>query len=159
MPDVWIILIPIVAIVGGCLVAITATMARARVREAEIRERIAMIERGLVPAPEVDPRGFERAMGRFERHRHNRPIRFRRSGVVFMAIGLGLMMFIGVAGDSAREGVGVGGGFFIFGLAFFISSFFDDPVPPTQWEPSHPPPAFPPSSSSSAASPRSDRSS
>ena len=60
-------------------------------------------------------------------------MRFRRSGVVFMAVGLALMMLIGIAGDSAREGVGVGGGFFIFGLAFFLSSFFDDPDP-SPWE-------------------------
>ena len=38
-------------------------------RELEVRERIAMIERGLVPPPEVDPRGFDRAMDRYERYR------------------------------------------------------------------------------------------
>ena len=38
-----------------------------RMRELRIRERIAMIEKGLVPPPEVDPAGFDRAMGRYDR--------------------------------------------------------------------------------------------
>jgi len=57
-------LIPIISIVAVFVLLIVRTLARARVRELEIRERIAMIERGLVPAPEVDPRGFDRAMSR-----------------------------------------------------------------------------------------------
>jgi len=51
---------PIVAIIGAFTTAIVATLSRARVRELEIRERIAMIEKGLVPPPEVDPHGFDR---------------------------------------------------------------------------------------------------
>jgi hypothetical protein len=78
-------------------------------------------------------------------------MRFRRSGVVFMAVGLALMMLIGIAGDSAREGVGVGGGFFIFGLAFFLSSFFDDPYP-SPWETSGPSPTSQAPTSSSSDS-------
>jgi len=50
-------LIPIVGILGGISVAITSIRAGARLRELRIRERIAMIEKGLVPAPEVDPVG------------------------------------------------------------------------------------------------------
>ena len=57
-------LIPITAIIGSFVFIIIKTLAKARVRELEIRERIAMIERGLVPPPEVDPRGFDRAMNR-----------------------------------------------------------------------------------------------
>jgi hypothetical protein len=63
----WPFLIPVVAILAGCAMAIAKTMAAARVRELEIRERIALIERGLVPPPEVDPSGFDRAMARFVR--------------------------------------------------------------------------------------------
>ena len=69
----WPFLIPIVSIVGAFTYAIVHSLARARVRELEVRERIAMIERGLVPPPEVDPRGFDRAMDRYERRpRHVR---------------------------------------------------------------------------------------
>ena len=44
------------------MVAIVSTIAKGRVRELEIRERIAMIERGMVPPPEADPAGFERSL-------------------------------------------------------------------------------------------------
>src|SRR5262245_34731753 len=61
--------IPALAIIGSFVYVIVQTLARARVRELEVRERIAMIERGLVPPPEKDPNGFDRAMDRYERVR------------------------------------------------------------------------------------------
>ena len=51
MEGIWSLgpfLIPIVAIIGGITAGIVATVTRGRVRELEIRERIAMIERGIV---------------------------------------------------------------------------------------------------------------
>src|SRR6266851_7264071 len=78
--DVYMIspfLIPITFILGAFLFIIIKTLSKARVRELEIRERIAMIERGLVPPPEVDPRGFDRAMNRMDRYRVRAPRRHR----------------------------------------------------------------------------------
>lgn len=86
-----------------------------------------MIERGLVPPPEVDPRGFDRAMDRYERYRYRAPGRHRRAGVTLMGVGFGLMLLIGVAGDERNGGIGVGGFLVIMGLAFFINSLFDQP--------------------------------
>ena len=57
-------LVPIIGILAIFAFATIRTLLRARVRELEIRERIVMIEKGLVPPPEVDPRGFDRARGR-----------------------------------------------------------------------------------------------
>lgn len=119
---VWVFLIPIAAIVGGCTITIVGIMARARVREAEIRERIAMIERGLVPAPESDPAGFEamvRRQRRTEPPRH--PARFRRGGIVVIGVGLGMMVLFGTTGEN--DGVGIGAFVAIIGLALFVSSF------------------------------------
>ena len=121
----WPFLIPIVAILGAFTYAIVGALSRARVRELEVRERIAMIERGLVPPPEVDPRGFDRAMDRFDRVRERAPGRHRRAGVTLMGIGFGLMVLIGAAGDSPSAGVGVGGFLVIMGLAFLINGLFD----------------------------------
>jgi hypothetical protein len=127
----WPLVVSVVAIVSGCAVAIVATIARKEVRALEIRERIAMIERGLVPPPEVDPRGFDRAMNQYDRramrrsHRHA-PFRHRRLGIIYMGIGFGLMMLIGI--DSLRVGIRVGGFFVVIGLAFFINALFE-PVP------------------------------
>ena len=134
----WPFLIPIFGIIGSFTYIIVLTLSRARVRELEVRERIAMIERGLVPPPEVDPRGFDRAMDRYERYRERSPGRHRRAGVTLMGVGFGLMVLIGVAGDSMSSGIGVGGFLVIMGLAFFINSLFDRSHEDYQPAPSRP---------------------
>ena len=59
-------------VIGGfCLIAYAFTT-RQRLRELAMRERIAMIERGLVPPPEVDPVRFERIVGASTRPRSER---------------------------------------------------------------------------------------
>jgi hypothetical protein len=141
-PYVWPFLIPIVAIIGSFTYVIVLTLSRARVRELEVRERIAMIERGLVPPPEVDPRGFDRAMDRYDRHRYRSTGRHRRAGVTLMGMGFGLMMLIGVAGGNMSSGIGVGGFLVILGLAFFINGLFEnpsEPYPPAGSRPAPPP--------------------
>src|SRR5437764_11644775 len=106
-------LVPIIGILAIFAFATIRTLLRARVRELEVRERIAMIERGLVPPPEVDPRGFDRAMRSYDRSRQRGPGRHRRAGITLMGVGFGLVMLIGVAGGSMNEGIGVGGFFVI----------------------------------------------
>src|SRR5213596_79236 len=110
----WIIgpMIPVIAIIGAFTYAIVQSMHRARVRELEIKERIAMIEKGLVPPPEVDPRGFDRAMSRYDRRyemRRSSPQRHRRAGITLIGIGLGLMVMIAFAGEEPQVAIGVGG--------------------------------------------------
>jgi uncharacterized protein DUF6249 len=121
--------IPITAIVCAFIYIIIKTTLHARVRELEIRERIAMIERGMVPAPEADPRGFDRAMQRMERvqeFRSKSGSRHRRAGVTLMGVGFGLMVLITFAGDSPQSALGVGGFLVVIGLAFFINALFDN---------------------------------
>jgi hypothetical protein len=140
--------IPITAIVGAFVFAIIQTIMKSRVRELEIRERIAMIERGLVPPPEVDPRGFDRAMHRLERHEFRSGAgRHRRAGVTLVGVGFGLMVLIAFAGGDSRSALGVGGFLVVIGLAFFINSLIDNrqeppigagwtaPVPPSEPRP------------------------
>jgi len=153
----WIIgpLIPIVAIIGAFATAIVQSIHRARIRELEIRERIAMIEKGLVPPPEVDPRGFDRAMHRYDRLQvGGGAARHRRAGIVLMGVGLGLMVLIGFGG-APDEGLGIGGFLCVLGLAFLINSLFElrqPPAPPHSSSTgfSAGPPSGPPSSGSSA---------
>jgi hypothetical protein len=136
-----VLMIPIVAIIGGITVAIVSTVAKARVRELEIKERIAMIEKGLVPPPEVDPQRFDRAMDRIEllRAANARTAsgnlssgRHRRAGVTLMGVGFGLMVLIAFAGEAPESAIGVGGFLVVMGLAFFINSLFEarQPMPP-----------------------------
>src|SRR4051812_36098484 len=122
----WPFMIPIIAIIGAFATAIIATLSRARVRELEIRERIAMIEKGLVPPPEVDPHGFDRAMDRYDRYRVRAPRRHRSAGVTLMGVGFGLMVLIAFAGESPSSAIGVGGFLVVIGLAFFLNSLYDN---------------------------------
>lgn len=141
---VWV-LVPIVAIVGGIAAAIAGTFARVRVRELEIRERIALIEKGIVPPPEVDPQGFDRGI-----HQYNAAYgwygsgrsagRHRRAGITLLGVGLGLMVLIGFSG-SPDEGFAVGGFICILGVAFLINSFFESRSTPSP--PGPPPPPSP----------------
>jgi hypothetical protein len=133
------LMIPIVAILGGITIAVVSVISRARVRELEIKERIAMIERGLVPAPEVDPRGFDHAMNRMRRHeirelyeyrKRGGSGRHRRAGITLMGVGFGLMVLIGFAGGDLGNGIGVGGFLVVIGVAFFINSLLDSSEPP-----------------------------
>jgi hypothetical protein len=141
-------LIPVAAIVGAFVYAIFKTLADARVRELEIRERIAMIERGLVPAPEVDPRGFDRAMSRLERReqvRYSGGGRHRRAGVTLMGVGFGLMILIAFTSGEESIAIGVGGFVLVVGLAFFVNSYIDGatsarPADPHSWSATPPPP-------------------
>ena len=140
-------LIPITAIICAFVYVIVKTLAHARVRELEIRERIAMIERGLVPAPEVDPRGFDRAMNRLERreyrdYRRGSSGRHRRAGVTLMGVGFGLMVLIAFTSGEESVAIGVGGFLVLIGVAFFINSLIDgpsEPLPQLPWTPPAPP--------------------
>jgi len=146
-------LIPITAIVCVFVFVVIRTLVRARVRELEIRERIAMIERGLVPAPEVDPRGFDRAMNRMERRDYSRgSMRHRRAGVTMMGIGFGLMVLIGFTANDASVAIGVGGFLVVIGIAFFVNSLIDGgSYDPRQSPPSFGGPAAGPSAPSASA--------
>ena len=122
--------IPIVAILAWAAITMFSMYQRSRRRDMAHRERLAMIERGLVPPPEVDPRGFDRAMDRYERYRERSPGRHRRAGVTLMGVGFGLMVLIAFAGESPSSALGVGGFLVVIGLAFFLNSLFDRNDPP-----------------------------
>src|SRR5436305_6817889 len=109
---VWPFMIPIVGTICTFAFLIVLTMNKSRLRELEIRERIAMIERGLVPPPEVDPAGFERRLRRIDEIQRRMPrtsSRHRRAGIIIMGVGFGLMVLISFAGDEPGSGIGVGG--------------------------------------------------
>ncbi len=126
LPALMGMMIPIVAIVGAFVFIIVKTLAKARVRELEIKERIALIDRGLVPPPEVDPRGFERALHTVERGPgRSGGNRNRRLGITMIGVGFGLMVMISFAGNSPENGLGIGGFLVILGIAFFINGLFD----------------------------------
>lgn len=125
--DIIVFLIPIVAIASWALLAVVSMVTRARVRELEVRERIAMIEKGLVPPPEVDPRGFDREMARHGRgprgYGYHGNTKYRRAGVIIMFVGLGLLVML-------YPNFRVGGFLFVLGIGFLVNSLLFERTPP-----------------------------
>lgn len=99
-------------IVSGVAIVIMGLRQRSHQLELQHRERMAMIERGIVPAPEGAHAGGRRLGGGVPRS--------ISLGIVVVAVGLGLMTLIGVAFGEAGAGVGIGGAIAIVGTAFII---------------------------------------
>ncbi len=114
------LIVTVTVIVAGVGVLLMAMVNRRKVLEMKHRERLAMIERGLAPAPELDPNGFERrGLGLPAPSRSS--VRFRSAGVLLIGVGLGLMLLISFAGQAPEAGIGVGGAFALVGAALVIN--------------------------------------
>ena len=91
-PEVIAISIPILAVVGGVLIAITAIITKGRQKEQEHRERVLAIEKGMAPpTPPVET----------ERPKYSSR---RANGLVMTGIGLALTIAMWVE-DGADNGV------------------------------------------------------
>jgi hypothetical protein len=104
-------------IAGGVGVILMAMHQRTRKLEMQYRERLAMIERGMMPSPETDPEQFEAAL--------NRPgvSRYTTVGIAIAGLGFGLMLLIGIAGGAPDAGVGIGGAIAVLGGAFIVNGY------------------------------------
>jgi hypothetical protein len=119
------IIIVFTAIVGmfvGVAIIWMAMQNRRHQRELEHRERLAMIERGLMPSPETDPVAFERAIMLARSPESRSASRMRSAGVMMIALGIGFMFLLTFTAGQPGVGIGVGGAFAILGAAFFINS-------------------------------------
>jgi len=112
--------IPIVAIVGGLGLAVLGVRHRYKIRELQHRERLAMIERGLTPPPEVDPERFEQLLA--SSAGSPRAGKHRSAGVLLIGVGFGLMLIIGFASGEPGVAFGIGGGLMALGGAFLANS-------------------------------------
>ncbi len=123
------IVLPLTVIVGGMMLAAWAIYRKTRVRELAYRERIAMIEKGLVPPPETDPQRFERMMRAGDpavsQRMRTSAMRRRSAGVMLIGAGLALMTIIYFAGNEPGVAIGVGGGFIAVGVAMVINALLD----------------------------------
>jgi hypothetical protein len=127
--SVIVFVIAIILLVGGLGLIAYTLGGRQRLRELAIRERIALIEKGLVPSPEVDPARFESLVG-LRRPVNSRAARYRSAGVIIMGLGCGLLVLLVFAAGTPEIGLGVGGGLAILGLAAFINgSLLADDAP------------------------------
>jgi hypothetical protein len=109
-----------IILLGGLgLIAYTLS-GRQRLRELAIKERIALIEKGLVPAPEVDPARFETLVG-LRRPVNSTAARYRSAGVILMGLGCAMLVLLAFAVGVPEVGLGIGGGLAVLGLASFIN--------------------------------------
>lgn len=139
---VMMLLVFCLLILAGLAIMWLGVQSRRQVREMEHREKMAMIERGLVPPPELDPVGFEERMG--ARVQANASaVRARTAGVMMMGMGLALLLLITFAGGHPTAGFGLGGACAVIGAAFFVNArmLARDPAPPTPPLPPLPGPA------------------
>jgi hypothetical protein len=114
-------------IVGGVAIITLALRDRQRMRELIIRERVAMIEKGLVPSPEMDPGRFDR-LDQIERlmtlrHRVAPPAarRYRSLGVMMIGFGLAFTVLLTFAAGVPGVGLGIGGALMILGAAMVVN--------------------------------------
>jgi Domain of unknown function (DUF6249) len=123
MSDNGIVLFLLFTIVAGVVLMIAAMHNRRRLREMEHRERLAMIERGVVPSPEADPAAFEAATGFAggAQDSDDRGQRYRTAGVLLIGFGLGLIFVIGVAAGAPAVGLGIGGAWISLGAASLLN--------------------------------------
>ena len=115
-----IVIMFFVFLAGGFLLAIISFIFRQRLRELAIKERIAMIEKGLVPSPEIDPAKFETLVG-LRRPMNAKAERYRSAGVIIMGLGVAMIFLLTFAAGVPRTAFGVGGGLAVLGLAAFIN--------------------------------------
>jgi hypothetical protein len=123
------IVLPLTVIIGGMMLAAWAIHRKSRLRELAYRERIAMIEKGLVPPPETDPQRFERMMRTGDpvlaARMRTSAARRRSGGVMMIGVGLALMLIIYFAGNEAGAALGVGGGLMAVGFAMVVNAMLD----------------------------------
>jgi hypothetical protein len=106
---------------GGLAVLWMAMVNRRAVREMEHKERLAMIQRGVVPAPETDPLAFDAAISPPE-NLSPRAERWRSAGILFIGLGLALLMLLTFAAGEPAAGLGVGGAFAVLGGTLLFNS-------------------------------------
>lgn len=109
----------IVGMFAGVFIIFLGLRQRSQQLEMRHRERMAMIERGQIPLDEpLGPQG-RRVMAARSHAGSSRSLSF---GIIVIGLGLALMTIIGIAGDSAEIGVGIGGAIAILGAAFIVRS-------------------------------------
>ena len=133
--DGAVMLIVVIMVLSAVTLIAIALRGRQRLRELAIKERIAMIERGVVPPPEVDPERFDRNLllaYAAQRASNPKSTRYRTVGVMLMGLGAALFMLLAFAAGVPQIAFGVAGGVFVLGIAAYVNgSLAARDVPPT----------------------------
>jgi hypothetical protein len=109
-------------IVAGVVVVAMGIQSRRHIREMEHRERLAMIERGLTPPPDLETAAMERTLSNEDATRYARILRWRTAGIIMIGLGLAYFFLVTFAVRNPEIGIGVGGAFVTIGAAFFVNA-------------------------------------
>lgn len=116
-----VLIIVTLMIFAGVGVLYMAMSNRRAWREMEHRERLAMIQRGLIPSPEADPMGFEASTAApYDMRRSARSERWRSAGMISVGFGLAIMMLLTFTAGEPGVGIGVGGAFAVLGATLLM---------------------------------------
>lgn len=138
-------------IFAGVAVLWIAMSNRRAVREMEHRERLAMIQSGVMPAPEADPLAFEAHM-ESSSPAMSRQDRWRTAGTLTIGFGMALLMLLWFSGVEDIA-IGVGGAFAVLGASFLLNGLLMSPESKAPRPLIRRPQAPPPDTPSSSASP------
>jgi hypothetical protein len=136
-------LVFVIGMFAGVLIVFMGLKQRSLQLEMRHRERMAMIERGQIPLAEPSRSASSAQRLDATAARSSRSLSL---GIIVVGLGLAMMTIIGIAGDSAEVGVGVGGAVAILGGAFIVRSLVVSGTVPT----SRPVPPLPPARSDDA---------
>ena len=119
----WII--PVVVITAWAAIVIYRMHIAGRMREQAHRERMAMIEKGLVPPAEADSKRLDAMM---DWHPStvlgsSQAAHSRRTGITLIGVGIGLMLMLYVLGSGRGSGAGVL--LVVLGIAFLVNAVFE----------------------------------
>ncbi|MGE0041798.1 MAG: DUF6249 domain-containing protein [Vicinamibacterales bacterium] len=141
-PEIFFFVLPITLVVGGFAIVLLGIWKQTRIKELEHRERLALIERGLVPPSAPDPSPAAALLGR-----HGatpRRARLLSGGIVVIGFGLALMMVIGFAGGAPDVAMGIGGAVVVLGASFVVNAIVTGRLEAPAAPPADPAPPVPP---------------
>jgi hypothetical protein len=116
---------------AGVWVIAAALRYRTRAIELQHQERLAMIEKGLTPPPELAVATVVADTGRrLNERRAGVKDRSMSLGIIVIGLGLAFMTLVGVAAESPEVGLGIGGAVAIVGAAFIVRSLVVGPAQP-----------------------------
>ena len=118
---------------AGVAVLWLAMSNRRALREMEHRERIALIQAGILPAPESDPLAFETHLESAS-STLSRKDRWRSAGTLTVGFGVALMVLLSFTGIP-QIGLAVGGAFAVLGASFLLNSALLSPTTTTAGRP------------------------
>ncbi len=132
-PEEVMALLMTLVIISGVVMLWMAMQNRRHIRELQHKERMAMIERGIAPPPELDPEGFERTSGVKPARTTQSAPRARSAGILMIGFGLALMTLITMVSGSLSTGLGIGGAFALLGGAVVLNSVLMERDKPDPW--------------------------